>query len=372
MYKLSFALITTISVMYGCKKDDEVNHQNGTTSVVPTDTTKPFTTTPYLVQIPLGLPLDYPVPSPLDNPLTVEGVELGRKLFHDKLLSKNEVQSCASCHNQLFGFTDDAKQFSLGASSQKGTRNSMPLFNLAYIEKFAKTDHRFFWDGGAKNMESQVLGPITNPLEMEETLTNVIQKLQNHPQYPGLFKKAFGSDSITTAMLMKAIAQFERTIVSGETRFDYFKLFGDESKLTAQEKRGFLLFNDETKADCFHCHNLSGAFMSDFLFHHNGHQSSDPGLGHITNNPEDNGKFRTPTLRNLVFTPPYMHDGRFATLEEVVEFYNSGAIRSYPADPFITKHTNGLGLTTEEKADLVAFLKTMTDSSLLINPLYKP
>ncbi|HCP94424.1 MAG TPA: cytochrome-c peroxidase [Bacteroidetes bacterium] len=352
-----------------CKKDDEVI-QNGTTTVVPTDTTKPFAPTPYLVQIPVGLPLDYPIPSPLDNPLTVEGVELGRKLFHDKILSKNNVQSCGSCHSQLFGFTDEAKQFSFGASNQKGERNSMPLFNLAYVEKFAKTDHRFFWDGGAKNLESQVLGPITNPLEMEETLTNVIDKLQKHPQYPALFKKAFGSDSITTAMLMKAIAQFERIIVSGETRFDYFKLFGDQSKLTAQEKRGLELFNTEEKADCFHCHSLSGAFMTDFLFHHNGHQSSDPGLGRITNNPEDKGKFRTPSLRNLVFTAPYMHDGRLAKLEDVVEFYNSGAIRTYPADPFITKHPNGLGLTSDEKADLVAFLKTMTDSTLITNTNY--
>jgi cytochrome c peroxidase len=365
MKKIKIVLVLALAafvLIQGCKIDEEVD---APIVVVPVDTTKPFTTTPYFVQIPVGLPLDYPVPSPLDNPLTVEGVSLGRKLFHDKILSKNNVQSCGSCHSQSFGFTDSLLQFSKGVSGQIGTRNSMPLFNLAYVEKFAKTDHRFFWDGGAKNLESQVLGPITNPVEMEETLENVLKKLQHHPEYPALFKKAFGSDSITTAALMKAIAQFERTIVSGETRFDYFKLFADQSKLTAQEKRGFDLFNTETKADCFHCHNLSGAFMTDFLFHHNGHQSADQGLGRITNNPEDNGKFRTPSLRNLVFTAPYMHDGRLATLEDVVDFYNSGAIRTYPADEFIIKHPNGLGLTPAEKADLVAFLKTMTDSTLL-------
>lgn len=360
--------VTTLAFIQGCKKDEEVNVPNGTTSGPPVDTTKPYVPTPYFVQIPIGLPLDYPVPSPLDNPLTVEGVALGRKLFHDKILSKNSVQSCASCHNQLFAFTDSTRQFSVGVSGQAGTRNSMPLFNLAYVEKFTKTDHRFFWDGGAKNLESQVLGPITNPIEMEETISNVINKLQNHPEYPALFKKAFGSDSVTTAAMMKAIAQFERTIVSGETRFDYFKLFNDQSKLTEQEKRGFVLFNTETKADCFHCHNLSGAFMTDFAFHHNGHQSTDKGLGLITNNPEDNGKFRTPSLRNLVFTAPYMHNGSLATLEDVVEFYNSGAIRNFPADELITKHTTGLGLTTDEKADLVAFLKTITDSTLLTKP----
>lgn len=359
--------LTALAFIQGCKKDEEVDEP---IVVVPVDTTKPFKATPYFVIIPIGLPLDYPVPSPLDNPTTVEGVDLGRKLFHDKILSRNSVQSCGSCHSQLFGFTDSTRQFSLGVSGQKGTRNSMPLFNLAYVEKFAQTDHRFFWDGGAKNLESQVLGPITNPLEMEETLTSVLNKLQHHPEYPALFKKAFGSDSITTAAMMKAIAQFERTIVSGETRFDYFKLFNDQSKLTTQEKRGFDLFNSETKADCFHCHNLSGAFMTDFLFHHNGHQSPDQGLGRITNNPEDNGKFRTPSLRNLVFTAPYMHDGRLATLEDVVDFYNSGAIRTQPADEFIRKHTTGLGLTAPEKADLVAFLKTMTDSTLLTHSGY--
>jgi cytochrome c peroxidase len=347
----------------GCKKDDEVvdapvNHG---------DTTKPYTPTPYFVEAPLGFP---EIPIPLDNPMTVEGIELGRKLFHDKILSKNKVQSCASCHNQLFAFTDNGKQFSEGVSNQKGTRNGMPRFNLAWVEKFAKTDHRFFWDGGAKNLESQVVGPILNPLEMEETLPSVLAKLQGDPVYPGMFKKAFGSDSITTQLLMKAIAQFERTIVSGNTRFDRFRMFQDQTELTEQEKRGFELFNREDKADCFHCHNLNSPFTSDFLFHHNGHQSTDKGLGGITNNAEDNGHFRTATLRNLIFTAPYMHDGRLPTLESVVEFYNSGAIRIYPADPFITKHPNGLGLTSDEKADLVAFLKTLTDSALLTHQGY--
>jgi cytochrome c peroxidase len=352
-------------VFQGCRRDDEV-------VIVPQpeepqDTTKPYKPTPYFVQIPLGFP-DMPVS--IDNPLTVEGVALGRKLFHDNILSKNNTQSCASCHNQLNGFTDNGKQFSQGASGQLGTRNSMPLFNLAWVEKFAKTEHRFFWDGGAKDLESQALGPITNPLEMEETLANVILKLRNHPEYPGLFKKAFGSDSITTQMMIRALAQFERTIVSGNTRFDRFRMFQDMTELTEQERRGFSLFNDEDKADCFHCHNLNSAFSSDFLFHNNGHQSPDKGLALITNNPEDNGKFRTPTLRNLALTAPYMHDGRFATLEEVVEFYNSGASRVYPADPFITKHPNGLGLTDDEKKDLVAFLKTLTDSALITHPGY--
>jgi cytochrome c peroxidase len=354
-------LLGVFVAFQSCRKDDEVT--GGTTG----DTTKPYVPTPYFVTVPLGFP---ELPVPLDNPLTVEGVDLGRKLFHDKILSKNGVQSCASCHNKQYGFTDNGLQFSKGVSGQNGTRNAMPVFNLAWVEKFAKTDHRFFWDGGAKNMESQVIGPIQNPLEMEETLTNVLAKLNSDPVYPGLFKKAFGSDSITTQLLMKAIAQYERIIVSGNTRFDRFRIFQDMNELTDQEKRGFDLFNREDKADCFHCHNLNSAFSTDFLFHNNGHQSTDKGLQGITNDPEDAGKFRTPTLRNLVFTAPYMHDGRLATLEDVVEFYNSGASRVFPADPFITKHPTGLSLTADEKADLVAFLKTLTDSTLLSNPAY--
>lgn len=349
----------------GCRKDEEVVKPE--TPVVPGDTTHPYVPTPYLVVIPLGFP---EMPVSLDNPITVEGVALGRKLFHDKILSRNSVQSCASCHDKQFGFTDNGKQFSQGVSGQTGTRNAMPIFNLAWVEKFAKTDHRFFWDGGAKDLESQVVAPILNPIEMQETLPNVLAKLNNHPDYPGLFKKAFGSDSITTQMLMKAIAQYERTIVSGNTRFDRFRIFQNLDELNDQEKRGFDLFNREDKADCFHCHNLNSAFSTDFLFHNNGHQGTDKGLGGITNNPEDDGKFRTASLRNLVFTAPYMHDGRLATLEDVVEFYNSQAIRVFPADPFITKHPTGLGLTQSEKADLVAFLKTLTDSTLITNPNY--
>lgn len=351
----------TVFILVACQKDPEVQTQPDARP----DTTSEYKPTPYTLDLPLGFTS---MPIPANNPLTVEGVALGKKLFFDKILSQNQTQSCASCHNQTFGFTDNGKQFSAGIFGQLGERNAMPLFNLAWVEQFTKDNHRFFWDGGAATLEDQVLGPITNPIEMNETLKNVIAKLQAHPEYPGLFKKAFGTDSITTKLLMFAIAQFERTIVSGNTRFDYFRMFGDPSYLTDQERRGYDLFIREDKADCFHCHNPSSVFSSDFKFHHNGHQSADKGLGRITGNPEDNGKFRTPSIRNLVFTAPYMHDGRFNTLEEVVNFYDTGAIRVAPADEFIAKHSNGLGLTTQEKQDLVAFLKTLTDSTLLTNP----
>lgn len=357
--------LTLIFLWAGCQQDPEIV----VTPDTPVDTTSEYKPTPYHVEVPVGFT---PMPVPDNNPLTVEGVALGKKLFYDKILSQNQTQSCASCHNQAFGFTDNGKQFSSGIFGQKGERNAMPLFNLAWVERYAVDNHRFFWDGGAATLEDQVIGPITNPIEMNETLKNVIKKLQADPVYPGMFKKAFGTDSITTRLMMFAIAQFERTIVSGNTRFDYFKMYVDPSYLTEQERRGFDVFMDEEKGDCFHCHNPNGFLATDSKFHHNGHQSQDKGLGRITGKPEDNGKFRSATIRNLVFTAPYMHDGRFQTLEEVVEFYDHEAIRVAPADEFIIKHPNGLQLTTQEKADLVAFLKTLTDSTVITNPAFQP
>lgn len=361
-------VVTAVIALKSCKKDEAVAPPvDNTTSTTSTTSTTGYKPTPYFVVLPAGFP-DLPVP--LDNPLTVEGVDLGRKLFYDKILSIDSSLSCGGCHSQGFGFTDNGKAFSSGVSGGIGTRNAMPLFNLAWVEKFTQTEHKFFWDGGSKNLESQVIAPITNPIEMEETLPHVLLKLQRSTTYPALFKKAFGSDSITTLRMMQAIAQFERTIVSGNTRFDYYNLF-QMPTLTVQERRGMQVFNDSLKGDCFHCHNLSGSFMTDFLFHNNGHSNADIGLEKITGSPEDKGKFRTASLRNLVYTAPYMHDGRFNTLEEVVEFYNSGASRVFPADGFITKHPDGLHMTDQDKADLVAFLKTITDTALIQNPDYR-
>jgi cytochrome c peroxidase len=368
-----FFVCLIVVFVFGCQKEDQVKPDATTTSTTATTSTTNTTSatgynpTPYFVKLPLGFPA---MPVPIDNPLTVEGIDLGRRLFHDPILSKDSSLSCASCHNQANGFTDNGKQFSTGVSGIAGERNAMLIFNLAWVEKYAKTPHRFFWDGGAKDLESQVIAPITNPIEMEENLPHVLLKLQRNSVYPPLFKKAFGTDSITTLLLMRAVAQFERTIVSGNTRADYF-LIQQQPTLTAQEARGFEVFNDSLKGDCFHCHNLSGVFMNDFLFHNNGHSGIDKGLGKITGNSEDNGKFRTATLRNLVFTAPYMHDGRFNTLEEVVEFYNSGALRTGLSDPFIAKHPDGLHLSDQDKADLVAFLKSITDSTLITNTFYR-
>jgi cytochrome c peroxidase len=366
-YLLSLALM--VIMVHACTKDGEDDNKN----VDVPNTNTPFVPTPYQLRLPLGWPS---MVMPSDNPLTEEGVELGRKLFYDPILSLDNSISCASCHKQEFAFSDN-KKFSIGINGQLSERNSMPIFNLSWVQNFAPVVNgrplRFFWDGSSPTLEEQALKPITNPLEMGETLPNVIRKLNEHPTYPQLFKRAFGADSITTTHLAKAISQFERIIISSGAKIDrYFfnpetgRRF-DTTVFTEQERRGMLVFNTEEKGDCFHCHNVSSPFSSNFNFHNNGHRSNDEGLKRVTGNTEDIGKFRTPSLRNLVYTAPYMHDGSIATLEEVVEHYNSGVVRSFPTDALYLKHPDGLNLSEQEKADLVAFLKTMSDPSLTTN-----
>lgn len=322
--------------------------------------------TPYNLQIPKVLGwTSFPIP--VDNPLTVAGVELGKKLFNDPILSVNNTQSCASCHTTAASFSDN-RRFSIGALGDIGERQAMPLFNLAWADKYNLTNHKYFWDGGATDLERQAIGPILNPIEMANPdLFSVIARLQKHPEYPSLFRKAFGSDSITSVRLAKAIAQFERTLISSNSNWD--KAERRERLRTPSEQNGFIIYSTE-KGDCFHCHgNASSPFFTDFLFHNNGLEEmpKDSGLMRITGKPEDFGLMKTPTLRNLSFTAPYMHDGRFKTLMEVIEFYNSGTKNSPTVDPMISKnfHKGGLNLTPTEKIDLLNFLLSLNDSSFV-------
>lgn len=315
--------------------------------------------TPYNLKIPAGLPA---MEIPTNNPMTEEGVALGKKLFFETLLSANNKMACATCHLQEFGFTDSLRQFSVGIDQIAGTRNSMPLINLGW-------ERNFFWDGGAANLESQVAGPITNPVEMHETLANAVAKLNAHPEYPALFEAAFGSSVVNTANMMKAIAQFERTLISGNSRFDQYMQNG--SPLTPQEMHGMELFSSFDKGDCVHCH-VMGSTFTDHEFRNNGLDlvSEDLGRGRITLNPNDNGKFKTPTLRNIAVTGPYMHDGRFATLEQVIEHYNTG-IQAHPnLDPRLADAVPGR-MTPQEVQDIIAFLHTLTDQEFLTNPAFK-
>jgi cytochrome c peroxidase len=310
---------------------------------------------PYTLVIPQGLP---PMNIPSNNPLTVEGVALGKRLFYDPILSANNTQSCASCHVQETGFSETT-QYSTGIDGIEGNRNAMPLINLGWQTKF-------FWDGGANGLESQVIGPITNPIEMHETMANVVAKLNAHAEYPELFKAAFGSAEASSQNIMRAIAQFERTLISGNSKYDQY--MRGETFLSSQELNGLSLFTDMEKGDCSHCHSLGSTF-SDFEFRNTGLDSIpvDEGRYLITLNQGDRGKFKTPSLRNVELTAPFMHDGRFQTLLECVQHYNTGFRYSANLDPNLSFAVKGR-MTQQEMEDLVAFMKTLTDMEFVNNP----
>lgn len=324
--------------------------------------------TPYNLEIPPlfeQLLIEPQVPS--NNPLTVEGVALGKKLFFDRKLSGDNTQSCASCHNPRNAFTDN-NQFSLGIDGNPGFRNSMPLFNLAW-----NFGDRFAWDGKELGLERQALEPVVNPIEMHSNWTEVAEKLTQDPEYPALFLQAFGSSVIDSTQITKAIAQFERTLISGNSKFDQYLL--GNATLSAQELNGFNVFMSEEKGDCFHCHGSdANPLWTNNQFHNNGLDDvfTDLGLGAVTGDPNDNAKFRTPSLRNLAFTAPYMHDGRFATLEEVINFYSEGLKMSPTIDPLMkSAPQGGVQLSDQDKADLKAFLLTLSDNNFINNPDFR-
>ena len=304
---------------------------------------------------------------PSNNPLTEEGVALGKKLFFDRKLSGNNTQACASCHKPQNSFTDNTR-FSNGIDGVFGSRNSMPLMNLAwnFTDKFA-------WDGKELGLERQALEPVKNPIEMHSNWGNVAEKLQQDPEYPTLFLRAFGTTTIDSSLVTKAIAQFERILISGNAKFDQYLL--GNATLSLEELNGFAIFMDEEKGDCFHCHGSdNNPLWTDNGFHNNGLDSTfdDLGLGAVTGDPNDNGTFRSPSLRNLNFTAPYMHDGRFATLEEVINHYSEGLQFSSTIDPLMKKVSQGgVQLTPQEKLDLKAFLLTLTDPEFINNPDFR-
>lgn len=317
---------------------------------------------------------------PEDNPLTEEGVELGRRLFYDKRLSLDNTVSCGSCHQQSLAFTD-GMAVSTGINGQKTRRSSMSLVNLLWSS-------HFFWDGRAETLEEQALQPIENPIEMNQSLAATIAKLQGASEYPDLFTRAFGSQDITTDRMGKALAQFMRALVSSGSRYDEF-LLGNTDALTEQEKLGMELFFTHPEpsislrgGNCGDCHvNIltSGVFGSFDGFKNNGLDNDvdlDEGLAAVTGRSFDKGKFKIPSLRNIALTAPYMHDGRFATLEEVLDHYNEHAKRSETVDPLILEASNEpvvpggdikLHLTEDEKQAILAFLHTLTDNNFINN-----
>lgn len=304
----------------------------------------------------------FPLPAlPLDNPLIIERIELGKKLFHDTRLSRDQTISCASCHDHERSFTD-GKSFSRGVEGRIGTRNSMSLINLAWKKEF-------FWDGRASSLREQVLQPIADHQEMDSKVEKVAGLLARDPQYQTMFAAAFRSPGITPEKMALCLEQFLLTLTARDAKFD--RAMNGAETLTAEEQRGFELFMTEYDprtgqkgADCFHCHG--GALFSDHQFHNNGLSGNDAGRAQVTGNDVDRNKFATPSLRNVALTAPYMHDGRFATLEEVIDHYTSGVQSSATLDPSLAKHpAGGLPLSLADKAALVAFLKTLTEHSLV-------
>lgn len=331
-----------------------------------------YTPTPYFLEIPSHFP-DMIIPA--DNPMTVEGVELGRFLFYEKQLSGDNSMSCATCHMPQHSFSDSS-QFSKGIDGIYGNRQSMALINLGW-------EDYFFWDGRRTTLEKQIIEPVINPIEMHQSWKDAIYKLNADVTYRNRFFKAFGEEGVDSIKAAKAIAQFIRTMISSESKFDVMYKFENNLALSAAEQTilsavdvdewaGYDLFKSLNGADCFHCHN--GPLMRVKKFSNNGLDATftDLGRGAITQNPEDYGKFKVTTLRNIAFTAPYMHDGRFATLDQVIEHYSSGIHMSATIDPKIEYASQGgVQLDAQEKYLLKKFLLTLSDYNFISNPKFK-
>lgn len=299
----------------------------------------------FRLQTPLGLDEYFSIPE--DNPLTPEKIELGRRLFFDKLLSADRSIACASCHKPELAFSDDLT-VSIGVSNRKGARNAPAIINRAYGKSF-------FWDGRAQLLEEQVLGPIQNPLEMNLTLDELAARLKADASYAAAFKRVF-ADGISSANVARALASFVRTLRSGNTAFDAFQN-GNSAALSAEARRGLEIFRG--KANCTACH--VGPNFTDEQFHNTGvawrdGRVTDDGRYAVTRQEKDRGAFKTPTLREVVRTAPYMHDGSIATLEEVIDYYDRGGNHN----PHLDQELHPLRLAIEEKRALAAFLKALT------------
>jgi len=337
--------------------------------------------TPYEIPIPKGFPTVLNIPA--DNPMTVEGVELGRLLFHDPHLcgytgtDPDLLMSCATCHRPEHSYDlgpnhprfPDGKP--RGRTTGKPTiHNAMPLVNLVFYHE------GYFWNGlisndnstaGQRTIEDVVLMAITAEDEMCGTTAGAVAAIKSDSKYPPLFKKAFGTEEITIERIQMAIAQYVRSLVCGNSKFDRY-LQGKE-QLTPQELHGYVLFTTEEGADCFHCHGSGGSpLFTTNLFYNNGldaQPSDDHDRASVTGDPHDRGAYRAPSLRNVTISAPYMHDGRFKTLDDVLDFYNSEVQNSPYVSPLM-HHVNdgGIRLTPSEIADLKAFLETLTEEDI--------
>lgn len=365
-------LLCMLAGLWGCKQDPE-------TPSVPV-----YQPTPYTLKIPKFFPTILNIPE--DNPMTVEGVTLGRYLFYDGRISgrtdPDSLMSCATCHLQSSSFECgiDHPKFTgghpFGLSGVLTPHYMLPMINLVW------NGNGYLWNGAIYNgnpdpskrsLEDLVWMGIVAPHEMSGDTNRAKQLIQSIKGYPELFKKAFGSDIVTLANMSKAIAQFVRTLVSSDSRFDRY--LRGEVQLTPSELNGFVLFTTENGGDCFHCHGGSGnPLFTTNLFYNNAKDTVFNDIRdryHVTWAPVDKGAYKATTLRNISLTGPYMHDGRFKTLDEVIDFYSEGLVWSPYISPLMHHiGTGGARLTPPQKADLKAFLLTLTDETFLNNPDY--
>jgi len=309
--------------------------------------------TPLTVKTPLGLP---PVPVPADNPVTLETVALGRKLFYEKKLSADNSISCSQCHSPQLGFTDGRKH-STGVGGKTGTRNAPTVINAAYSPAQ-------FWDGRAASLELQAAGPIANPVEMNQPHEVSVAKLESDPEYRKLFAAAFGPGPVTIGKVEKSIASFERTVISGDSPFDRYQYGGDKTALSPAAIRGLAIFTDRKKGNCSTCHTIGEkyALFTDGKYHNigvgvNGEgEITDPGRYAESKAEVDRGAFKTPSLRNVGLSAPYMHDGSLKTLKDVVDFYAGGG----NSNPNLDKEIKETKLTGQEREDLIEFLESLS------------
>ncbi|MDR2410085.1 MAG: hypothetical protein LBE13_18520 [Bacteroidales bacterium] len=365
-------LLLLVVLLQGCNPEKKIDSN--------------YQATPYKFDIPLYFPTILNIPE--DNPLTVEGVELGRYLFYDGRLrgytgtDPDSLMSCASCHIQQYGFECglnhpkyiDGK--TAGITGIPTPHSMMPLFNLVF------NNNGYFWNGMIynenpnvqfRNLEDIVRMGIVAPHEMNSSVERSVQAIASISIYPPMFKAAFGTEEVTAERIQKAIAQFIRTLVSSNSRFDQY--IRGETQLTSEELQGFILFTTEEGADCFHCHGSSGnLLMTTNLYYNNALDSNFSDARDrfaVTLQAADIGAYRSPSLRNIAVSAPYMHDGRFKTLDEVIDFYSEGLHTSPYVHPLMHKiNEGGARLTPRQKRQLKAFLNTLTDDDFLANPKY--
>ncbi len=340
MKKLSLVLLGLVT-LFACSNSTE------TANYVP-------------IPLQLELPTNFPeIAYNLDNnPITDAGFELGKRLFYEGKLSSNGAIACAFCHEQAFAFTHHGHNLSHGVNGGIGLRNAQPIQNLAYQTSF-------MWDGAASHLDLQPILPITSVLEMGETLSNVIVKLQQDSYYQAQFAKAFDGGEVNTENMLKALSQFMLMMISSNSKYDKYVRQEDNVTLTALELDGLNTFQNK----CSSCH--ASDLFTDQTFRNNGlpinPQLNDKGRFNILEDPNDLYKFKVPSLRNVEVSYPYMHDGRFSTLEVVLDFYDSGIVNNGNVDPSLQKAdgTYGISLSAYEKESVIAFLKTLTDNQFL-------